>query len=544
MSEQQPKKTTEPSFNPRKITPNPQPQGHAQNRDNNRYQNNRRYQSSQNPKFRYKPGEEGGQSQQQNQEQSSQQQKPNDQDGSDNQQQKTAPPPPVKFNQLHILPQRTNSYNNNYNRNYNNYNNNNNNNNYHRNHNNYNNNNNNNYNRNYNNNNNNNNYNRNYNNNNNQRRNYRNNYNNYNNRNYDNKNNQNQQSSRNNQNNNNADPQTGFIKFDNLPPLVQTTNNVITDDLKKIFCLMSDEVNMNSTPQMILQTQNIGIEFLGRPVLQEYIPTPSNLTNVQMSLVDFLIEAFAVNQPERTKFNANKIFEESTIIILQIPIPLPISFYTSDPQEFKTRLGFFKSNSSTADEAYQLTTNTLNVLAVREKIVYTISNVDSTAFSNEDLQRLTNDCGVVVLRSNVVRDESTDLLSLTLEVLKYDFEYKQNMVDQYVHAIYSRSIIYKCSKCGCYFCPADNSMCVIKNHKCQRTTFPGTTEYELYEFDHIQNKQFIYEYYECCGKVKKGSQGCGDEIIEQSIHDITNPDYPPVIISSISSETKEVFMFD
>lgn len=269
---------------------------------------------------------------------------------------------------------------------------------------------------------------------------------------FNNNNNRNHQKYRNNRPMNNQNRQNSSkSQFDYLPPSSHSQRdnlrqpivfeaNSVPHELKRILCFISDKVTSTSTETEILNTPDIGIEMLGRPLFQPPLSETTNLMNAPTNIVDFLVEGLAVNQPENTRFMANKQYQKETVITLQLPIPIPVSFLTAGEQ--KTRLGFYTTVSSTADEAQKRIMDILNNVASRNKTVYTIKNVTANSFSNIELEKMTRDCNVALLKDDIVYSDDQNAVSLTIHIINYDYDQKkQDMVAKYMGEMFEKGKI-------------------------------------------------------------------------------------------------------
>ena len=167
--------------------------------------------------------------------------------------------------------------------------------------------------------------------------------------------------------------------------------------------------------------QNIGIDLINRPPFDDRLNSESVIPmNAPINLVDLLIEGLAINQPDELRFKANKQFSQQTILKIKLPVALPISFLTPNDKD-KTQLGFYETNLLDANNSQEQVKTVLNTMAEREKIVYQITNVTPESFSNNELEEFTKECNVIVLKDNEQKGPN-ELVSFTLDVLKYDFD--------------------------------------------------------------------------------------------------------------------------
>lgn len=260
------------------------------------------------------------------------------------------------------------------------------------------------------------------------RNNYNTQYNNRNNRpnQYDNRNNRSRTNSNNYQQNNSNHQQNNNYQQNN-----NSYQQYPNDALKKILCIMSDEVTSLTPIEDALKMQNIGADLIGNPPYDGKLLSDSQYPmNVPMNLVDFLVEGLAINQPEELRFLANKQFPKLTVLIINLPVQTPISFLTPD-QPDKTQLGFFETSSLSADRSQTLAADVLNTISNRQKTVYKILNVKKNSFSNQELSEFTKECEVIALKDNIVLNG--DLISFDLHVLQYDFtQEKQNKIDAFI----------------------------------------------------------------------------------------------------------------
>lgn len=278
----------------------------------------------------------------------------------------------------------------------------------------------------------------------------------------------------------------------------------ITPQLKHTLMIMDNQITPETSEQEILNIKWFHLEKLLNPINEENLE-PGTLMNAPYLLVEFLIESFAIDQPEQFHCIEHKNFENKQLMHLNMPFPMPLTFQTEGD---KIQVGFFNSSNFSSEEMNELCSTVLTTLSQRSMLVFTISEVDREVFSFSYLENLSKELDFIYLRSIPEENDEMETISFTIKIMKYNWSLeKETAIQNRIAEMFNDASIFECKKCGCTYSPSDGSKCYKTIHSGKRIPFPDTHEMELY--DEAEDGQPVLLYcYTCCGEVEADAPGC------------------------------------
>lgn len=230
--------------------------------------------------------------------------------------------------------------------------------------------------------------------------------------------------------------------------------------------LMDNQVTPETTDQEILNVSWYNLEKLIKPLNTENL-IPGTPMNAPYLLVEFLIESFAIDQPEQLRHIEHKNFEEKQIMHLKMPFSMPLSFKTEGD---KIQVGFFDLPDFSSDDMNEFCSMVLTTLSQREMLVITINEVDKT-FSFSYLDELSKELDFVYLYSEPTENQEMETISFTIKIMQYNWSNeKQQAILGRISKMFNNSSIFKC---GLSHSPSDNSKYYLNRYTSLQLQFPN-----------------------------------------------------------------------
>lgn len=292
----------------------------------------------------------------------------------------------------------------------------------------------------------------------------------------------------------------------------------LSDEVRRLLLLMSDQVTESATDDELYATNGLGLDLLSMPPIESLAPyagQPVRVLRVPARLAEFLIEAFAVDEPPASRHRAGKHFPEQRTLRFAIPVPVPISVGT---EKETVTLGFYDIPGFSSEQVQDLIKKILNIFARREVLVAKLNSVDSRGLTMTEVDDFAFGYDVCVLAQLGAADPDTESQSLSLLVMKshWDRALEQSVVSG-LKELYDDASLGYCKNCKQIFSEGDGPTCVTTRHSGRQIRFDNG-EWEVVEYTEDDEEPITFIKYTCCGEVPMDEQGC--EEVKRGAHEL------------------------
>jgi hypothetical protein len=297
---------------------------------------------------------------------------------------------------------------------------------------------------------------------------------------------------------------------------------------------MNNQVTETMTDDELYAIKELGLDLLGMPPIESivrYSGQPVRILRVPAFLAEFLIEAFAVDEPENSRHIAGKHFPMKRTLKFAIPVPVPISVET---QGAMIALGFYDIPGFPSEQVQDLVKKILTAFDKREVLIMKLNSVDSRGLTMAEIDEFAYGYDVCVLARLGEADPVAESRSLSLAIMKshWDPALEQSVVTG-LEGLYKAASLGYCKNCKQIFADADGATCITTRHKGRQIPFDDG-EWEVVEYTEDDEYPVTFVRYTCCGEVPVDERGC--EQVKQGPHELD----PEKVLSSFEFLTQKM----